>query len=168
MCRRLNQEESLIAGPSSGMALAGAFRLVPDEPGAVCVVMFPDNVFKYTSSLRRHLPALFPPEAPENTTAPELEEVDSTEAARRLRAGALLLDVRTLQEFAAGHVAEAVNLPLQALQAGVTDGLPADPLRPIVTICATGRRSLTALPLLRALGHPNVISSRGGMRDWNP
>ena len=35
LCRRLNQEESIIAGPSSGMALAGALKLVPDEPGVV-------------------------------------------------------------------------------------------------------------------------------------
>ena len=39
VCKRLNQEESVIAGPSSGMALAGALKLVPDEPGAICVVM---------------------------------------------------------------------------------------------------------------------------------
>src|SRR5262245_61314542 len=62
LCKRLNQEESIIAGPSSGMALAGAFKLVPDEPGALCVVVFPDNAFKYTSSFRKHLPELFPPE----------------------------------------------------------------------------------------------------------
>jgi rhodanese-related sulfurtransferase len=148
------------------MALAGAFRLVPDEPGAVCVVVFPDNVFKYTSSLRKHLPELFPSKAAEE--APRDEEIDSKEAARRLRAGALLLDVRTPEEFATGHVAGAVNLPLQALQAGSTRGLPGEKSRPIVTICATGRRSVVALPLLRALGHAQVSSCRGGMRDWNP
>ena len=32
LAKRLNQEESVIAGPSSAMALEGAFRLVPDEP----------------------------------------------------------------------------------------------------------------------------------------
>ena len=164
MCKRLNQEESLIAGPSSGMALAGAFKLVPDEPGAVCVVMFPDNVFKYTSSLRRHLPELFP--ATEAAPAPPVEEIAPAESARRIREGALLLDVRTPAEYLAGHLPDAVNLPLQALQAGSEAGLPSDRERPIVTICATGKRSITALPLLRARGYTNVISSRGGMRDW--
>ena len=48
MTKRLNQEESIIAGPSSGMALAGALKLIPDEPGVVAVVIFPDNAFKYT------------------------------------------------------------------------------------------------------------------------
>jgi len=48
---RLNQEESISAGPSSGMALAGAMKLVADEPGNIVVVIFPDNVFKYSTSI---------------------------------------------------------------------------------------------------------------------
>ena len=60
MCMRLNREESIIAGPSSGMALVGALRLVPDEPGNIAVVVFPDNVFKYASSMVRHFPELAP------------------------------------------------------------------------------------------------------------
>jgi rhodanese-related sulfurtransferase len=169
MCKRLNQEESLIAGPSSGMALAGAFELVPDEPGALCVVMFPDNVFKYISSLRKHLPEMFPdqavaPNPVDSPTAPD--EVAPAEAARMIREGAELIDVRTPEEFMAGHLPEAVNLPLQALQAGPVAGLPPDKSKPIVTICATGRRSLVAVDLLRKQGYTQVSSSRGGMRDW--
>ena len=41
LCLRLNREESIIAGPSSAMALSGAFELVPDEPGNIAVVVFP-------------------------------------------------------------------------------------------------------------------------------
>jgi cysteine synthase/rhodanese-related sulfurtransferase len=165
--RRLHQEESLIAGPSSGMALAGAFSMVPDEPGAVCVVMFPDDAFKYTSSFRKHLPELFAgAQATSAPSEPAFEEVAPAEAARRVREGAFLLDVRTPGEFAEGHVPEAVNIPLQALQAGQVSGLPADKQRPIVAICAVGARSRAALALLRARGHVNVANSRGGMRDW--
>jgi hypothetical protein len=40
------------------MALAGAQKLIPDEPGVVAVVIFPDNVFKYTSSMRKHTPLI--------------------------------------------------------------------------------------------------------------
>ena len=56
MCLRLNREESLIAGPSSGMALAGALKVIEDNPDAVVVVIFPDNAFKYASSFERHFP----------------------------------------------------------------------------------------------------------------
>jgi cysteine synthase/rhodanese-related sulfurtransferase len=168
MCKRLNQEESLIAGPSSGMALAGAFELVPDEPGAICVVMFPDNVFKYTSSLRRHLPELFPATAahPATTEAPHADEVTPAEAVQMMRAGAVLLDVRTPEEFVAGHIGEAINIPLQTIESGPVQGLPADKHAAIVTLCATGRRSLVAVQALRAQGFTNVSSVRGGLRAW--
>ena len=175
MCKRLNQEESIIAGPSSGMALAGAFEQVPDEPGAICVVMFPDNVFKYTSSLRKHLPELFPASseagrAGDAATSTAVQatpgEIAPVDAARMIHEGATLIDVRTPAEFVAGHLPEAVNIPIQALQAGPVQGLPADKVAPIVTICATGRRSLAAVEILKKQGYTNVSSSRGGMRDW--
>src|SRR6185436_19075439 len=64
LCLRLVREEGIIAGPSSGMALAGALRKVPDAPGNLLVVIFPDNIFKYASSVMRHFPALFPAAPP--------------------------------------------------------------------------------------------------------
>ena len=63
MCLRLNREESIIAGPSSGMALIGAIKTLPDEPGTVAVIIFPDNVFKYASSFQRHFPQHCPSDA---------------------------------------------------------------------------------------------------------
>jgi cysteine synthase len=60
LCLRLNREESIISGPSGGLALAGALQTVPYEPGNVVVVVFPDNAFKYISSFLKHLPKVFP------------------------------------------------------------------------------------------------------------
>lgn len=169
MCKRLNQEESIIAGPSSGMALAGALKMVPDEPGAVCVVIFPDNVFKYTGSLRKHLPELFPPEpgqAPPPPAPSAADVVDHGEAAQLVRDGAVLLDVRTPGEYQGAHIAEAVNIPLQSIQAGPVQGLPGDKSASIVTICGVGKRSLAAVQLLKAQGYERVRSIRGGMQAW--
>lgn len=169
LTKRLILEESIIAGPSSGMALAGAFKLVPDEPGAVCVVVFPDNAFKYTGSFRKHLPELFPAEAGAAAAppAPSASDVaDHEEAIALVKQGALLLDVRTPGEFAGARIAEAVNLPLQAIQAGPVQGLPADKAAPIVTICGVGKRSMAALLLLKAQGYGNLKSVRGGMQAW--
>ena len=56
------------------MALAGALKLVPDEPGVVVVVVFPDNAFKYASSMRKHLPELFAGAKPETTGSPHLSK----------------------------------------------------------------------------------------------
>jgi len=184
LCKRLNQEESIIAGPSSGMALAGAFKLVPDEPGALCVVMFPDNAFKYTSSFRKHLPELFPAEkgaaAPAGPAAAQQEilnavaafaqtspDVISPEDAKTLvRQGAHLLDVRNPSEYESGHIAEAKNIPLPDLVAGPVRGLPEDRAATVVTICGVGKRSLSALLLLKAQGFEKVKSIRGGMQAW--
>ncbi len=181
LCKRLNQEESIIAGPSSGMALAGAFKLVPDEPGAVCVVIFPDNAFKYPASFKKHLPELFPAaneEAPAAGPSPDVlqsiqdlaqgsaDVIDHDEAVALVRAGALLVDVRTPQEFEGGHVAEAVNVPLSALGAVGAPGLPDRHDRPVVAMCGVGKRSLTAMLLLKAQGYERVKSLRGGITAW--
>jgi len=169
-CKRINQEESIIAGPSSGMALAGALKLVPDEPGATCVVMFPDNIFKYTGSIRKHLPELFASEKPGAAVVPvepsANDVIEPVDVVTRVRGGAMLLDVRTDEEYRGGHIAEAMNLSLQAIQAGATAGLPADKKTAIVTICGVGKRSLAACQLLKNLGYENTKSSRGGMQAW--
>jgi cysteine synthase/rhodanese-related sulfurtransferase len=183
LCKRLNQEESVIAGPSSGMALAGALKLVPDEPGNVCVVIFPDNAFKYVSSFRKHLPELFPTSATVPTgQAPAAamdplrsiqtfaqdspDTIDPSEAETLVRQGALLLDVRTPAEFAAGHIAEAINIPIGTLSAGPVQGISVDRTAQVVTICGVGKRSLNAMLLLKAQGYEKVKSVRGGMQAW--
>lgn len=180
LCKRLNQEESVIAGPSSGMALAGALRLVPDEPGVVCVVIFPDNIFKYISSIRKHLPELFPAAASAPASGPAVEfaqnlqslaqtsadVIDAGQVAPLVRGGAALIDVRTPAEFQAGHIDAAVNVPLATIGTPDAQGLPSSPTTPIVAICGVGKRSLNAMLLLKALGYEKVKSVRGGMQSW--
>ncbi len=170
LCKRLLQEESIIAGPSSGMALAGAFKLVPDEPGAVCVVIFPDNAFKYSSSFRKHLPELFPAAttatAATSDGATSTGDIDADEGVALVKQGAVLLDVRTPAEYYGGHIAEAQNVPLQAIQGGAATDLPADRETTIVTICGVGKRSHAAMLSLVAKGYSNVKSINGGMQRW--
>jgi cysteine synthase/rhodanese-related sulfurtransferase len=182
LCARLHVEECLIAGPSCGLALAGALRAVPDEPGVVAVIVFPDSAWKYLSSFRRHLPQLFPPEdaapaVPANPFAAHLEAafqlakqgpdvIDVFEASRLRDAGVTVVDVRNPDEVARAHIPDSVTLPLPQLSEGRTDGLPADHSTPVVTICAAGTRSLYALLLLKAQGYSDVKSVEGGMGAW--
>ena len=78
---------------------------------------------------------------------------------------ALVLDVRGADEFAAGHVAGAVNVPLDALAAYAT-ALPRDAL--VITVCGKGGgRSERAAAELRALGLPNTRSLCGGTQAWH-
>ena len=182
LCQRLHLEESIIAGPSCGLALAGALRAIPDEPGVVAVVVFPDNAFKYLSSFRRHLPELFPPEpeavaVPANPFAEHLEAafaqaktgpdvIDVHEAKRLLDAGVTVIDVRNPPEIARLQIPDSVKLSLPDLSKGSSEGLPTDLDTPVVTICAAGTRSLYALLLLKARGYRNVKSVDGGMGAW--
>jgi len=54
----LARAEGLLAGPSSGLILEGARRVAERAPVACGVLLFPDNVFKYTSNMVKHLPEL--------------------------------------------------------------------------------------------------------------
>lgn len=182
---RLNREESIIAGPSSALALAGALRSVPDEPGVVVVVIFPDNAFKYASSFRRHLPDLFPAAHEREVTTSAAaspfdaylasafefarhspDVIDVAEAERAFGNGVPIIDVRGPEEVERLRIANTVNLPLPDLSRGDTRGLPADKDAPLLTLCAAGTRSLSALLLLKAQGYHDVRSIDGGIAAW--
>ena len=54
----LCQNEGLMAGPSSGLILEGALDIVMRDKKGFGVMIFPDNVFKYTSNMVKHIPRL--------------------------------------------------------------------------------------------------------------
>jgi len=182
LCLRLNREESIIAGPSSALALAGAFKLVPDEPGVVAVVIFPDNIFKYASSVCRHFPELCPPAGgsaaapgkhdqfvesmvenlknPYDSVAPvalgeELARADKP----------LVVDVRPAGQFADLHIPGSINIP-QADLATRTAELPQDRSTPIVMVCGIGKFSKYTTLYLKSMGYRNVRSMKGGINEW--
>jgi rhodanese-related sulfurtransferase len=79
-------------------------------------------------------------------------------------AGAVIVDVRSPEEFAAGHVAGAINIPLDALAAQASR-LPASAA--IVTVCGKGGgRSERAAEQLRSLGWAWARSLCGGTQAW--
>lgn len=81
-----------------------------------------------------------------------------------LRDGAIALDVREPSEVAAGHISEALMVPLGTL-AQRLDALPAD--RPIVAYCGHGERSATALSLLERAGFSGpLVNLDNGYGGW--
>ena len=180
LCARLNREESIPAGPSSAMALAGAFLTVPDEPGTKVVVIFPDSSLKYSSSMKRHVLGVSKSSQAaaaksrreelldamvENTRAnPELT-IDVEDAREWIDAGAYVLDVRSNDNFAAAHVPGAWNTPLLHLP-DRTGELPPDKSMPVLTICQSGNLSLSAVLYLKSLGFENARSVNGGTTAW--
>ncbi len=177
LCLRLNREESIIAGPSSGMALAGAFDLVPDEPGVLAVVMFPDNAFKYASSVVKHVPQLGSTAAPsqrERMMDTLVENARDTPGltievgpAHELieTANPLVVDVREPDEYTNVRIPGGVLMPLQEMSEYV-DLLPEDREAPVLVVCATGTRSLAGALFLASLGYRNVRSINGGTTAW--
>lgn len=75
-----------------------------------------------------------------------------------------VLDVRTSAEWAAGHVAGAVSVPIGGLKRRL-GSLGLDPARPVVAICLSAHRSIPAVRLLRAAGF-TAAQLRGGMLAW--
>ena len=75
---------------------------------------------------------------------------------------ALLVDVRTRQEWKSGHAPEAKHISLASLEQQVSR-LPRD--RTILAICATGSRSARATAFLQRAGY-NARNVKGGMRAW--
>ncbi|HJL14640.1 MAG TPA: rhodanese-like domain-containing protein [Sandaracinaceae bacterium LLY-WYZ-13_1] len=74
---------------------------------------------------------------------------------------AILLDVRTPQEFAAGHVEGAINVPVQTLPEAASE-LAID--RPVVVYCRSGHRSARAAALLEREGYE--AHDLGPMSAW--
>src|SRR6516165_585112 len=54
----LCQTEGLLAGPSSGLIFEGALKILQRDKKGFGVMIFPDNVFKYASSMVKHIPSL--------------------------------------------------------------------------------------------------------------
>lgn len=54
----LCQNEGLLAGPSSGLVFTGALEIVARDQQGLGVMIFPDNIFKYTSNMIKHIPGL--------------------------------------------------------------------------------------------------------------
>ncbi len=78
--------------------------------------------------------------------------------------GGLLLDVRTPEEFASGHLEGAVNVPVQALDAKWASlNVPAD--REVVVYCRSGGRSARARAILEGKGVKRVVDL-GAMSNW--
>lgn len=74
----------------------------------------------------------------------------------------LLIDVRTAEEFASGHIRGSVNIPVESLQSRLNE-VPAN--QPIVVYCRSGNRSALASDILKQAGYSSIYDL-GGIIDW--
>lgn len=77
----------------------------------------------------------------------------------------VVLDVRTPEEYAAGHVAGATNINFNAPDFAA-EVKKLDPKKTYLVHCAAGGRSTRSLPKLESAGLTNVIHLDGGFNAW--
>jgi rhodanese-related sulfurtransferase len=92
----------------------------------------------------------------------EIPAVDIADVPTPLPRGVVVLDVREPEEWRAGHIDEALHVPIRQLPARV-DEVPSD--RPVLVVCRVGARSASATAFRVALGR-NAVNLSGGMNAW--
>lgn len=97
----------------------------------------------------------------------EIREIGVAEASEFMEQGPTVIDVREPNEYVAGFVPEAINIPRGVLEFKV-DSFPqlANRERAVLLYCKSGGRSALAAQTLQRLGFSNVASLAGGFDGW--
>ena len=90
--------------------------------------------------------------------------MDEAVAMMAQETGYIILDVRRPDEFAAGHIPHAINVPNESIGTAEISELP-DKDQLILVYCRSGRRSKDASEKLVKLGYTNIVEF-GGILDW--
>jgi sulfur-carrier protein adenylyltransferase/sulfurtransferase len=95
-----------------------------------------------------------------------IDEIDPAQARELASNGAMLVDVRETEEFAAGHIPGAKHVPRGYLESRIEGAVP-DRSKHLILYCASGNRSAyAARTLVEDLGYEHVESMRGGITLW--
>lgn len=77
----------------------------------------------------------------------------------------LILDVRSPEEYAEGHIPHAINIPMDAFGEEAPRELP-DRNQTIFVYCVRGVRSMNVANRLAHMGYKNIVEM-GGIQDWH-
>jgi len=80
--------------------------------------------------------------------------------------GTQLIDVRTPEEFAQGHLPGAVLMDVNAAHFDAQVAT-LDPARPVLVYCRSGNRSQTAMHIFKQIGFTHLIELQGGILAWD-
>ena len=78
-----------------------------------------------------------------------------------IKQGAIILDVRSKNEYQGGHIQGSINISVDTLQNNL--GKLNDKNKAIITCCASGMRSESAKSILKSNGYTNVHNGGGWM-----
>ena len=81
------------------------------------------------------------------------------------REKAVVVDVSEVDEFAAGHVGGAKNVPFSQLEEKLSAAVKNKAL-PVILVCATGARANRAVAVAKKLGYEQAQALGGGLKAW--
>lgn len=93
----------------------------------------------------------------ENITIKEMLEILKTNS------NAVLLDVRSSQEYIEGHIRGSINIPVYDIEKQAKNKLNKDSI--IIVYCSAGIRSKRAIQILEKLGYENLYNVEGGIEN---
>jgi len=76
-----------------------------------------------------------------------------------VKEGAVILDVRTKNEYETGHIKGSINIAVDTLQNNI--GKLKVKTKPVITCCASGMRSASAKSILKSNGFTQVYNGGG-------
>lgn len=90
--------------------------------------------------------------------------VSSSEAVQMVnQKDAILIDLRSADQFKAGEIAQSRNIPAADLDAKAST-LPKD--KPVILVCDTGRSAPRSVAVLRKHGINEAYTLQGGIQGW--
>jgi rhodanese-related sulfurtransferase len=81
------------------------------------------------------------------------------------REKAVVIDVSEAEEFSAGHIAGARNVPVNQLQERLPQ-VAKNKAVPLILVCANGARAQRSLAVAKSLGYEKAVVLGGGLRAW--
>ena len=94
-----------------------------------------------------------------------ITNVEPQAAVKLINADAVVLDLRSADSFALGHIVNAKNIPFDELEAN-QDKIDKFKSKPILAVCNAGVTSTRAVKSLRKAGVENVYGLKGGITAW--
>lgn len=94
-----------------------------------------------------------------------VSNIEPAEAVGLMNADAVVIDVRSADAFARGHIVNARNIPLDELSAD-SNKIAKLKSKPVIAVCDAGVTSSKAVDLLRKAGLESVYGLKGGINAW--
>lgn len=91
--------------------------------------------------------------------------IGPADAVRLVNQGGVVIDVRSADQYAKGHIIDARNVPSADLQSNA-ESLRKWRDKPVIVCCDSGMTSAAAARQLRTLGFNKVLNLRGGLSAW--